>query len=388
MENTDPIALRPERADASPRPEAQIRFVIPVASGKCGVGKSTVSANLAFALAKRGFRVGLMDADVYGPSIPTLMGTEGQPTKAESGKIRPLTRGPIKIISTAFFIPRGEAVIWRGPMLHKMIGDFLNQVDWGSLDYLITDLPPGTGDVQISLCQKIRLTGAVIVSTPQDLAFHVAEKAISMFKKLQTPILGIIENMSGYACSHCGHVEEIFGRGGARKHAEEAGIEFLGEIPLSTDIRITSDSGKPIVEEKPDSTAAKAFFAIADRLVAAVEAREQAGGQGAGPGLKAVTQPAKAEIRMEWTDGHVSLFKAYDLRLACPCAACVDERTGEMRINPAQISKEVYPVKFERVGSYGLGFRWSDGHSTGIYTHARLRALCSCADCQKRRMSK
>jgi ATP-binding protein involved in chromosome partitioning len=232
-----------------------VEHVVPVASGKGGVGKSTVSANLAVALAQLGARVGLMDADVYGPCIPTIMGAATPPT-VQSGAIVPVLRYGVKIVSIGFFVPKGEATIWRGPMLSKLIDKFLAGVEWGELDYLLVDLPPGTGDVQLSLCQRIPLTGAAIVSTPQDLALNVAEKAISMFAKLRTPVLGLVENMSGFECRHCGRREEIFGSGGARRFAAASGIPFLGEIPLSTDIRTTSDKGNPIVQSMPESLSA------------------------------------------------------------------------------------------------------------------------------------
>ncbi|HEY8792277.1 MAG TPA: Mrp/NBP35 family ATP-binding protein, partial [Gaiellaceae bacterium] len=246
-----------------------VKNVIPVASGKGGVGKSTVSANLAIALAKLGARVGLMDADVYGPSIPTIMGATTPPT-AENGTIVPVLRYGVKIVSMGFFAPKGEATIWRGPMLAKVIDKFLGGVEWGELDYLLVDLPPGTGDVQLSLCQKIPLTGAAVVSTPQDLAFNVAEKAIFMFTKLRTPVLGLVENMSGFECRHCGHREEIFGSGGARRFAMANEIPFLGEIPLCTDIRTTSDEGNPIVQSMPESLSARAFLRVAENLAAQV----------------------------------------------------------------------------------------------------------------------
>jgi ATP-binding protein involved in chromosome partitioning len=246
-----------------------VKNIVPVGSGKGGVGKSTVSANLAIALAKLGARVGLMDADVYGPSIPTIMGVTTPPT-AENGTIVPVLRYGVKIVSMGFFVPKGEATIWRGPMLSKVVEKFLGGVEWGELDYLLVDLPPGTGDVQLSLCQMIPLTGAAVVSTPQDLAFNVAEKAVSMFNKLRTPILGLVENMSGFECRRCGRREEIFGGGGARRFAAASGIPFLGEIPLSTDIRTTSDEGNPIVQSMPESPSARAFLRVAENLAAQV----------------------------------------------------------------------------------------------------------------------
>jgi ATP-binding protein involved in chromosome partitioning len=251
-----------------------VKNVIPVASGKGGVGKSTVSANLALALAKTGAAVGLMDADVYGPSIPTIMGITGEDgPQVFDNRILPAERYEIKVISMGFFMKQEEAVIWRGPMLHKMIHEFLGSVEWGELDYLLVDLPPGTGDVQLSLCQTIPLTGAVIVSTPQDVALFVAQKAIAMFRKLNCPILGLIENMSYYLCRHCGAREEIFGSGGVRRACERLDVPFLGEIPLATDIRTTSDAGRPIVIDDPESPLSRAFCAVAGHLAAQISIR-------------------------------------------------------------------------------------------------------------------
>ena len=223
----------------------QVKYTIAVASGKGGVGKSTVAANLAVALQRSGAKVGLMDTDVYGPSVPILMGGADAPYVVE-GKIEPPVVYGVKIMSMAFFLPKDEAVIWRGPMLHKTIQQFLGDVRWGELDYLVIDMPPGTGDIQLSLSQTIPLTGAVIVSTPQDLALTVASKAIAMFQKMNVPILGIVENMSYYVCRQCGHREEIFGHGGAREAAKKLNYSFLGEIPLDLSIREQSDSGKPV----------------------------------------------------------------------------------------------------------------------------------------------
>lgn len=251
---------------------AQARQLIPgvknavaVASGKGGVGKSTVAANLATALSEFGAQVGLMDADVYGPSIPMLMGATQKPELTAEQRIIPPQKRGVKLISMGYFLPRDQAVIWRGPMLHKMVQDFLGLVDWGQLDYLVIDLPPGTGDIQLSLCQTLPLTGAAIVSTPQDLALEVASKAIAMFKKLNTPILGLIENMSHYHCSHCGKRDDIFGHGGARQAAKKLGYPFLGEIPLSSWIRERSDQGEPVALD-PTSPYGQAFCELAQEV--------------------------------------------------------------------------------------------------------------------------
>ena len=256
----------------------QVKNTVAVASGKGGVGKSTVAANLAVALMRAGSKVGLMDTDVYGPSVPVLMGGNGQPRVVE-GKIEPPVEYGIKIISMAYFLPKDEAVIWRGPMLHKTIQQFLGEVRWGELDYLVMDLPPGTGDIQLSLSQTIPLTGAVIVSTPQDLALSVASKAIAMFRKLNVPILGVVENMSYHVCTQCGHREEIFGHGGARQAASKMGLPFLGEIPLDLAIRVQSDAGKPVALD--DTTAhGKVFQEVAGALAAQVSIANFQAGQG------------------------------------------------------------------------------------------------------------
>ncbi len=244
-----------------------VRNVIPVASGKGGVGKSTVSVNLALALAQSGARVGLLDADIYGPSIPTLLGKLEQPVAGDDNRIVPAFKHGIKILSMGFFLPEDKAVIWRGPMLDKTVTQFLAGVEWGELDYLVIDLPPGTGDVQLSLCQKAPLTGAVVVSTPQDVALNVAKKAIFMFQQLNCPVLGMVENMTG----------EIFGSGGARKFGEKLEIAYLGEIPLTAEIRIHSDEGNPIVIAQPESPEAEAFRTVAQNLAAQISIRNLAG---------------------------------------------------------------------------------------------------------------
>lgn len=269
------VAARAMPSASRPSLIPQVKSTVAVASGKGGVGKSTVAVNLAVALHRGGAKVGLMDTDVYGPSVPHLMGSQTAPTVVE-GKLEPPTQHGIKMISIAYFLPVDEAVIWRGPMLHKTIHQFLGDVRWGELDYLVIDLPPGTGDIQLSLSQTIPLTGAVIVSTPQDVALSVASKAIAMFNKLNVPILGVVENMSYYTCPHCGQREDIFGHGGAHAAANRMKLPFLGEIPLDTVIRTQSDRGRPVALED-STTAGKAFLDTAQALIAQIErAHEQA----------------------------------------------------------------------------------------------------------------
>lgn len=364
--------VRTTQSPSGQRLIPKVKNIIPIASGKGGVGKSTVSANLALALAATGAKVGLMDADVYGPSIPTILGITDKPLQVE-GRLVPVLKYGIKVISMGFFVPRHEAVIWRGPMLHKMVQDFLSVVDWGELDYLLIDLPPGTGDVQLSLCQTIPLTGAVIVSTPQDVAWNIAQKAILMFDKLNTPVLGVIENMSHYQCGHCGEREDIFGTGGARKAAMRLGIPFLGEIPLLTTVRETADQGDPVVHAAPSGEAAKAFIKIAKGMAAEVSVRIM--GVDTKPVPSKITGLNTQRLEIEWNDGGKSSMDARELRLGCPCAACINEMTGERIINASSIRADVAPAAAHTVGRYALQIVWNDGHDTGLYGYDYLRKL-------------
>jgi ATP-binding protein involved in chromosome partitioning len=243
--------------------------LIAIASGKGGVGKSTVSANLAVALAAAGKRIGLLDADVYGPSQPRMMGISGRPSSPDGKTILPLRNHGVTCMSIGFMVPEGEAVIWRGPMLMGALQQLLGQVAWGRLDALLVDLPPGTGDVQLTLSQKAEVTGAVVVSTPQDVALLDVRKSLDMFRKTGTPVLGLVENMSTHICSNCGHEEHIFGHGGAEKEAARIGVPFLGAIPLDLAIREAGDGGAPIVAARPNSPQAGAFRDIAEALVRA-----------------------------------------------------------------------------------------------------------------------
>jgi ATP-binding protein involved in chromosome partitioning len=241
-----------------------VKNVIAVAAGKGGVGKSTVATNLALALRRHGAEVGLLDCDVFGPSIPTMLGPPQRPAAAAAGeRILPAVHHGLRVISVGFFVNKDEAVVWRGPMVHRLLQQFLGDVEWGELDYLVCDLPPGTGDVQLSLSQLIPISGAVMVTTPQEVSIIDVVKGISMFEKVEIPILGIVENMSGYACPACGHHDEIFSRGGGKRLANEIGAPFLGEIPIDSRIRFGGDSGVPIILSMPDSEHAKRFLDIA-----------------------------------------------------------------------------------------------------------------------------
>ena len=243
-----------------------IRSIVAVASGKGGVGKSTTAVNLALALATQGHRVGLLDADIYGPSQPRMMGIHGRPAATEERKLIPMQNHGIKCMSIGFMIAEDTPMIWRGPMVQSAINQMLREVEWGEVDILVADLPPGTGDAQLTMAQQVPLTGAVIVSTPQDIALLDARKGLNMFRKVDVPVLGIIENMSYFLCPHCGERSDIFSHGGARREAERLGTEFLGEVPLDIAIRETSDGGRPIVVSQPQSGHAKTYQAIAGRV--------------------------------------------------------------------------------------------------------------------------
>ncbi|MFQ5597682.1 MAG: Mrp/NBP35 family ATP-binding protein [Nitrospiria bacterium] len=242
-----------------------VKNIIAVSSGKGGVGKTTVSVNLAVALAQSGAQVGLVDADIYGPNVPLMMGLKTPPASVE-GKITPAENHGVRYISMAFFVPEDTPMIWRGPMVHGAIQQLLRDVAWGELDFMLVDLPPGTGDAQLSIAQLVPLTGAVIVTTPQEVALLDSKKGLSMFKKVSVPLLGIIENMSFFSCPHCHEQTEIFSRGGGRAAAEKLGVSFLGEVPIDPAIRLGGDTGAPIVSAEPESPQAAAFVEISQKL--------------------------------------------------------------------------------------------------------------------------
>jgi ATP-binding protein involved in chromosome partitioning len=245
--------------------------VIAVAAGKGGVGKSTVAVNMALALARHGAKVGLLDADVFGPSIPTMLGSpEVPPQASKDSRIIPAIHYGMRVISVGFFVDKNEAVVWRGPMVHRLLQQFLGDVDWGELDYLVCDLPPGTGDVQLSLSQLIPIAGSVMVTTPQEVSIVDVVKGIAMFEKVEIPILGIVENMSFYKCPACGHTDEIFSHGGGKRLAHEIGTQFFGEIPIDTRIRFGGDAGVPVIIASPDSENAQRFMDLATKAALAV----------------------------------------------------------------------------------------------------------------------
>lgn len=258
---------QPGQQGFNPQPIPGIDSIIAVGSGKGGVGKTTLAVNLALALARTGHKVGLLDGDVYGPNVPLMLGTSASPRVLGDNRIEPLTVHGLKVISVGFLNPGDKPLIWRGPMLHSIIRQFLGSVEWGELDYLIIDLPPGTGDVALSLVQTVPLTGAIVVSTPSDVALQDARKAIEMFRQMKVDVAGVVENMSYFVCPHCNHEVDIFSRGGAEKMAQQFGVPFLGNISLDPEVRKSGDSGKPVVLEGENSPHAKSIYEFARRVI-------------------------------------------------------------------------------------------------------------------------
>jgi ATP-binding protein involved in chromosome partitioning len=375
-----------------------ITHVIAVGSGKGGVGKSTVSVNLALALQQVGGRVGLVDADVLGPSIPGMLGlpVNQPPMTTANQTILPAERYGVRTMSMGMLTGDDSPAILRGPMVNKYLNMFIGNVEWGTLDYLVIDLPPGTGDTQLTLAQNVPLSGAIIVTTPQDVSLKIARRGLRMFEKVQVPILGIVENMSTFTCPHCGKDTDVFRRGGGERMSKELGVPFLGSIPLDADVVTCGDAGLPIVLEKPKSVAAQAYFAIATALDRQLQGRpattlrpfswewsstdlgpgwaeaaiHKSGQSTTAIGLRR-TNPRTLSVL--WEDGRQGQFDVRDLRLACPCALCVEEMSGRPLLDPSKVRPDVAPVTLTSVGSYGITIKWNDGHSTGIYSFESLR---------------
>jgi ATP-binding protein involved in chromosome partitioning len=272
------MAPRPGQPQG-PQPLPGVDTIIAVGSGKGGVGKTTLAVNLALALAKLGHKVGLLDADVYGPNVPLMLGINSQPKVLGDNRIEPIEAHGLKVISVGLLNPGDKPLIWRGPMLHSIMKQFLGSVEWGQLDYLVVDLPPGTGDVSLSLIQTVPLTGAIVVSTPSDVSLQDARKAIEMFRQMKVDLVGMVENMSYFVCPHCNHEIDIFSRGGAEKTAKQFGVSFLGNVQLDPDIRKSGDSGKPTVLEGENSSHAKSLFEFARNVVTRVSEIKSTAGE-------------------------------------------------------------------------------------------------------------
>ena len=376
-----------------------IRHIIAVGSGKGGVGKSTVSVNLALALQQRGARVGLVDADILGPSIPVMLGipTGQPPAQTPEGRIIPTERHGLKVMSMGMLTGDDNPAILRGPMVGKYLKMFVGGVQWGLLDYLILDLPPGTGDAQLTLAQSMPLSGAVIVTTPQDVSLKIARRGVRMFEKVQVPILGIVENMRTFTCPHCGQSTDIFRNGGGERMSRELGVPFLGALPLDADVVTCGDEGRPIVADQPKSVSAKVYAAIAAALMEQLHAAvtvlkpfvwKWGSNEGAPAWMEGAVRPAGSRytpigflrrdprtVSMLWEDGHRDDFDVRDLRLACRCALCIEEMSGRKLLDPKTVRADVSPRQIVSIGNYAIGFDWNDGHNSGIHQFKDLRAM-------------
>ena len=368
---------------ANPREQSQpihpglsgIRNIIAIASGKGGVGKSTVATNLAVALKQSGAKVGLMDADIYGPSQPAMLGAAGAKPDVVGDFLLPIQKFGVAFVSMGLLLGNDGPVIWRAPMAMKIIHQFISNVQWGKLDFLLIDLPPGTGDVQLTLAQQASLTGAIIVTTPQQVALGVARKGLKMFEQVNVPILGIIENMSGFTCKHCGKETAIFMTGGGENMAAEMGVPYLGSLPLDPEIMMSGETGKPVLENGNSSAAAQALLNVARNLQQSVAMTSAAAN---------VNEPEQVELGQNgeliilWPDGHQGKNTAYTLRVSCPCASCVEETSGRRVLDPKRVPLDLKIDGFEIIGRYALCPKFSDGHSTGLYSFKYLRELCEC----------
>ena len=365
-------------AAAGPGPKASagvpgVKHLIAVASGKGGVGKSTTAVNLALGFQANGLRAGVLDADIYGPSQPRLLGLSGQPETMPNGNgLKPMQGYGLKAMSMGFLIDEGTPVVWRGPMLVSALNQMLRDVAWsidGDLDVLVIDMPPGTGDVQLSMAQQVPLSGAVIVSTPQDLALIDARKGLNMFRKVDVPVLGIIENMSYFICTKCGERHEIFGHGGAANEAEKLGLPFLGGIPLDIEIRERSDAGQPITATEPGSVHAQTFRDLAAKVWSEVEAAK---GKRTPPPELTLSE-GNATLKVNFEDGRSYDLPAEMLRVMSPSAE-VQGHSPDQRVTVAG-KRNVKISKIEPTGNYAAKIFFDDGHSTGLYAWTYLDTL-------------
>ncbi len=358
-----------------------------------------MSVNLALALQQLGARVGIVDADILGPSIPGMLGilTGESPGTAPDGKMIPAERHGLKAVSMAMLTGDDNPAVLRGPMVGKYLKLFVSGVQWGQLDYLILDLPPGTGDTQLTLAQSMPLSGVVIVTTPQAVSLKIARRGLRMFETVQVKILGIVENMRTFTCPHCGENTDIFRHGGGEQMSQELGVPFLGALPLDAEVVTCGDEGRPIVAAQPTSVSAKMYVAIATALVEQLHAAVTVlkafvwkwdSNEGAPDWMEGAAIPTGSQhtpigflrrdprtLSILWEDGRRDDFDVRDLRLACKCALCIEEMSGRKLLDPKTIRSDVSPRQIMSKGNYAIQFDWSDGHSTGIYSFNDLRAL-------------
>jgi ATP-binding protein involved in chromosome partitioning len=356
---------------ASPQPQGipGVKHLIAVASGKGGVGKSTTAVNLALGFRAIGLKAGIMDADIYGPSQPKLLGLSGKPHITEQNKLRPMEGYGLKAMSMGFMVDEGTPVVWRGPMVVQALNQMLREVLWGDLDVLVIDMPPGTGDVQLTMAQQVPLSGAVIVSTPQDLALIDARKGLAMFQRVNIPVLGIVENMSYFLCPSCGTRSDIFGHGGAENEAAKLDVPFLGAVPLHMDIRERSDAGKPIVATLPDSVHAGIYRDIAAKTW--TEVQKAKGAAMAAPDL--MVSPASDVLYVAFDGAEKYDLTAEMLRVMSPSAE-VQGHSPEQRVTVPK-KRNVRIKELKPIGNYAVRIVFDDGHDTGLFTWDYLRTL-------------
>jgi ATP-binding protein involved in chromosome partitioning len=369
----------PAQAPAAPGPAAGgrrqtievagIKHMIAVASGKGGVGKSTTAVNLALGFQALGLKAGILDADIYGPSQPRLLGLSGRPQVAGGNTLRPMEAYGLKAMSMGFLVDVGTPIIWRGPMVVSALTQMLRDVAWGDLDVLVIDMPPGTGDVQLTMAQQVPLAGAIIVSTPQDLALIDARKGLNMFRKVDVPVLGIIENMSTFVCPKCGERSDIFGHGGAEREAEKLDIPFLGGVPLDMEIRIRSDEGRPVVATSPDGPHARIYRDIARKAWEGL----QGGGEARIKPPKLEIAAAGGELAVAFEDAKSFTLSAEMLRVMSPSAE-VQGHSPDQRVTVPR-KRNVKIKELRPVGNYAVRIVFDDGHDTGLYAWSYLETL-------------
>lgn len=389
------VDVSPKSGDSDRLPG--IKHIIAVGSGKGGVGKSTVTVNLALALQRQGASVGIVDADILGPSVPGMLNIPAgqKPATTADGRMVPAQSEGLKVVSMAMFAGDDQPAVLRGPMVGKYLNMFVGGADWGTLDYLLLDLPPGTGDVQLTLAQNMPLSGVVIVTTPQAVSLKIARRGLRMFEKVQVRTLGLIENMRTFTCPHCHETTDIFHNGGGEAMSEELGVPFLGALPLDADVVTCGDEGRPIVAAQPGSTTATVYADIASGLANQLGGDEAVlkpfrwqwdSNQGE-PGWRrefarpdgAKTTPIgfvrqdPSSLSVLWEDGQSQNFDVRDLRLACQCAQCVEEMSGRALLDPEKVPADIQPREITSVGNYAIKVSWSDGHNTGIYSFSKLR---------------
>ncbi len=369
----------PAKAPAAPhahagaaRPAAGVpgvKHLIAVASGKGGVGKSTTAVNLALGLQAIGLKVGILDADIYGPSQPRLLGLTGRPQVVSGNTLRPMEAYGLKAMSMGFLVDEATPIIWRGPMVVSALNQMLREVEWGDLDIIVIDMPPGTGDVQLTIAQQVPLSGAIIVSTPQDLALIDARKGLNMFRKVDVAVLGIIENMSTFICPKCGERSDIFGHGGARDEAEKLGVPYLGGVPLHMEIRATSDLGQPVVATNPDGVHAQIYREIAAKAWAEIELAK--GARVEPPDLSLA--PARDGLKVTFAAGQRYELPAELLRVMSPSAE-VQGHSPEQRVTVGG-KRNVKIKELRPVGNYAVRIAFDDGHDTGLFAWSYLELL-------------